>query len=177
MGNNCRVCLGRWRANLHVRNTAGTALSPAAFDAHLNSRTSPLDHVRASATWGLSQACAAGLVHGKSSEIAGVSTSPSLSKVLGAGISSPPFNPLDPCPHLPMVSQATAPVEIGGERLCCLGSGATCMLTHVSHRDGTDPRRSLHLPTEAEASRLADLNGTRIGLLWLHHHARIYGTL
>lgn len=42
-----------------------------------------------------------------------ISTSLSLSQVLGAGISSPPFTPLDPCLHLPMVSQATAPVEIG----------------------------------------------------------------
>lgn len=41
LGNNPRVCLGRWRANLHVRHTAQTGLSPAAFDARLNSRTSP----------------------------------------------------------------------------------------------------------------------------------------
>lgn len=106
-----------------------------------------------------------------------ISTSPSLSQVLGAGISSPPFTSLDPCPHLAMVSQATAPVEIGEERLCCLGSGATPMLTHVLHGDGTDAGRSLHLPTEAEASSLTDLNGTGVGVLWPHCHERIWGTL
>lgn len=110
-------------------------------------------------------------------QTAGVSTGPSLSKVLGAGISSPPFNPLDPCPHFAHGFPDNSTVEIGRERLCCLGSSATCKLTHVSHRDGTDARRSLHLPTEAEGSSLTDWNGTRVGVLWPHHPAGIWGTL
>lgn len=175
LGHNLRVYLERWRANLYVSHTAGTALSPAAFDACLNSKTSPgprqgFSHL------GLSQARAAGLVHGKSSETANFNKPIPLT---GAG--SWHFLPtLHPSGSLPAFGHGFPGNSTRGDRrgeAVLPRSGATRMLTHVPHGDGTDSRSLLHLLTEAEASSLTDFNGTGVGVLWPHHHARIWGIL
>lgn len=107
---------GKRTASPHAGHTGGATLNPAAFGAPPKKERQALDHTRAPSPRGSPQPHAAGLVHGKSPEITAVSASAALSQVLGSGISSPPFTPLDPCQHLPTVSQATAPMEMGEER-------------------------------------------------------------
>lgn len=68
------------------------------------------------------------------------------------------------------VSQATAPMEMGEETLCCRGCNAIHVLTCVPHRDATAAMRSLQLSSGGEATSPTDLNGTGEGVLWHHSH-------
>lgn len=76
-----------------------------------------------------------------------------------AGISSPPFTPLDPCPHLPSFPGNSTHEDGRGEAV--LPSDRP-----VSHRDATATMRSLHLTARVEYTSPTDLNGTREEVLW-----------